>query len=236
MSWEKIIKRNCGCGKDVCETYGEVKKGKGERHFYIENGKPVQWTGETHKHPDGTLMSGKEHKEGVSKELFHFYDLDKKYLKHLSKETTALKGEKILEEDEPFEKLVGNQDRIDADADGKITGNDFKILGRRAKLKKGHDLLKRGKSFTRRKKIAEHNKPIQKLIQELEEEYEDAHSSLIAMTTSKTTQAIGYERQMAKVKELERVCTKIKARIKEQQKQLKALANENKSKGRGFTA
>ena len=25
MTWEKIIKRNCGCGKDPCETYGEVK-------------------------------------------------------------------------------------------------------------------------------------------------------------------------------------------------------------------
>jgi|14BtaG_2_1085337.scaffolds.fasta_scaffold00609_8 hypothetical protein len=26
MKWEKILKRNCGCGKDPCETYGEVKK------------------------------------------------------------------------------------------------------------------------------------------------------------------------------------------------------------------
>ena len=68
-----------------------IHKGKGERHFYIENGKPVQWTGETHKHPDGTLMSGKEHKEGVSKKLFHFYELDKKHLKHLSKETTTIR-------------------------------------------------------------------------------------------------------------------------------------------------
>ena len=92
MKWEKIIKRHCGCGKDPCETYGEVKKGKGERHFYIEDGKPVQWIGETHKHPDGTLMSGKEHKEGVSKKLLHFYELDEKYLKHLSKETTAIKS------------------------------------------------------------------------------------------------------------------------------------------------
>ena len=91
MNWEKIIKRNCGCGEKVCKTYGEIQKGKGERHFYIENGKPVQWTGETHKHPDGTLMSGKEHKEGVSKKLFHFYELDEKHLKHLSKETTNIK-------------------------------------------------------------------------------------------------------------------------------------------------
>jgi len=145
-------------------------------------------------------------------------------------------SEKELGEDDPFEKLVGNQDRIDADADGKITGNDFKILGRKAKLKKGHDLLKRGKSFTRRKKIAEHNKPIQKLIQELEEEYEDAHSDLISWTTATVRDMYGPHKQMAKIKEAERVCTKIKDSIKEQQKKLKVLANENKSKGRGFTA
>tara|TARA_R110001592_G_scaffold66330_1_gene203489 strand:- start:520 stop:771 length:252 start_codon:yes stop_codon:yes gene_type:complete len=26
MTWEKVIKRNCGCGKDICEKYGEVVK------------------------------------------------------------------------------------------------------------------------------------------------------------------------------------------------------------------
>jgi len=26
MTWEDIIKRNCGCGKNPCETYGSVKK------------------------------------------------------------------------------------------------------------------------------------------------------------------------------------------------------------------
>lgn len=26
MSWERIIKRNCGCGKKVCEKYGEINK------------------------------------------------------------------------------------------------------------------------------------------------------------------------------------------------------------------
>lgn len=96
MNWEQIIKKNCGCGKDPCEKYGEVKKGKGERHFYIKNGKPVQWIGETHKHPDGTLMSGKEHKEGVSKKLLHFHELDKKHLMHLSKETTVIKWEEVI--------------------------------------------------------------------------------------------------------------------------------------------
>lgn len=69
----------------------ELRKGKGERHFYLENGKPVQWIGETHKHPDGTLMSGKEHKEGVSKKLYHFYELDEKALRHLSKDTTKIR-------------------------------------------------------------------------------------------------------------------------------------------------
>tara|TARA_R110001592_G_scaffold190404_3_gene436350 strand:- start:8761 stop:9036 length:276 start_codon:yes stop_codon:yes gene_type:complete len=90
MTWEKIIKRNCGCGKDVCETYGEIQKGKGQRHFYIKDGKPVQWTGDTHKHPDGTLMSGKEHKEGVSKKLFHIQELSKKHQEHLGKNTTNI--------------------------------------------------------------------------------------------------------------------------------------------------
>ena len=145
-------------------------------------------------------------------------------------------SEKKLDDSDPFEKLVGNQHEIDADADGKITGNDFKILGRKAKLKKGHDLLKRGKSFTRRKKIAEHNRPIQKLIQELEEEYEDVHSDLISWTTSTVRDLYGPHKQMAKIKELERECSKIKDRIKEQKKKLKVLPNENRSKGRGFTA
>tara|TARA_R100000988_G_scaffold78141_2_gene42017 strand:- start:10335 stop:10547 length:213 start_codon:yes stop_codon:yes gene_type:complete len=69
-------------------SWKEILKGKGERHFF-EDGK--QWTGETHKHPDGTLMSGKEHEEGVSKKLFHLYELSEKVLRHLSKETTEIK-------------------------------------------------------------------------------------------------------------------------------------------------
>tara|TARA_R100001594_G_scaffold44142_1_gene76450 strand:- start:38 stop:262 length:225 start_codon:yes stop_codon:yes gene_type:complete len=74
MNWEDIL-----------------RKGKGERHFYLENGNPVQWIGPTHKHPDGTLMTGKEHVEGESKELFHLYELNDKALRHLSKETTKVK-------------------------------------------------------------------------------------------------------------------------------------------------
>jgi len=80
MSWENILKKNCG-------MIGEVKKGKGERHFFKDG---TQYIGETHKHPDGTLMSGKEHVEGESKKLFHFYELDEGALKHLSKETTDI--------------------------------------------------------------------------------------------------------------------------------------------------
>ena len=87
MRWEKIIKRNCGCGKDPCETYGEVKKGMGERHFF-EDGK--QYVGETHKHPDGTLMNGSKHVEGKSKKLYHFHELSEKALRYLSKETTRI--------------------------------------------------------------------------------------------------------------------------------------------------
>lgn len=76
--------------KVLREGKKKLLKGKGERHFYIQNGKPVQWTGETHKHPDGTLMSGKEHKEGESKKLYHFYELKDSALRHLSKETTNI--------------------------------------------------------------------------------------------------------------------------------------------------
>ena len=92
MSWENVLKKNCGCGKDPCKTYGmvvEVKKGKGERHFF-EDGK--QYIGETHKHPDGTLMSGSKHVEGESKKLYHLYELDEKALKKLSQTSTIIKG------------------------------------------------------------------------------------------------------------------------------------------------
>jgi len=96
MTWEKVVKKKCGCGQDPCKTYGSVKKydiekGKGERHFYMENGKPKQYIGPTHKHPDGTLMSGEKHVEGESKVLRHFYELSEDALRHLSKDTTEIK-------------------------------------------------------------------------------------------------------------------------------------------------
>jgi len=37
---------------------------------------------------------------------------------------------KLDSEKEEFEKLIGNQKRIDADKDGEITGNDFKLLNK----------------------------------------------------------------------------------------------------------
>ena len=45
---------------------------------------------------------------------------------------------KLDSEKEEFEKkLIGNQKRIDADKDGKITGNDFEILSETKKAKAG---------------------------------------------------------------------------------------------------
>lgn len=62
-----------------------LKKGKGERHFYMDGDTPIEWTGPTHKHPDGTLMSGKEHIEGKSKKLLHLNELSKDALKKVGK-------------------------------------------------------------------------------------------------------------------------------------------------------
>jgi hypothetical protein len=147
---ERTVRRRTGKtsqGKVSHEEYMRFRKGEGERHFYIENGKPVQWTGETHKHPDGTLMSGTEHKEGVSKKLLHLHELDEKHLKHLSKETTVIKWKESIEkgcgcaecEEEMKKKLFGNQKIIAAKAPPKdeITGEDFKTLrGEKKKLMK----------------------------------------------------------------------------------------------------
>jgi len=112
MKWEQIIKRNCGCGKNPCEKYGEVKKGKGQRHFYLEGGKPVQWTGETHK-TDGTLMSGKEHKEGVSKKLLHIEELSEQQQKHLGKNITVIKNKKLSPKQKKIAELTPPEDKID---------------------------------------------------------------------------------------------------------------------------
>lgn len=141
MSWENVLKKNCGCGKDPCKTYGmivEVKKGKGERHFYLEGGKPVQWTGETHKHPDGTLMSGKEHVEGESKKLYHFYELSQEALKHLSKETTVIKAK--LHAD-TIRELKDNMNEVSNTL--MVIQNQFKKTPRTERNQEDHDAMGR---------------------------------------------------------------------------------------------
>ena len=89
MNWFDMLKAKTKAQKDLQNwTDEEVKKGKGERHFF-EDGK--QYIGETHTHPDETLMSGSKHVEGESKKLYHFNKLSEEALKHLSKETTVIK-------------------------------------------------------------------------------------------------------------------------------------------------
>lgn len=66
-------------------SWKNILKGKGERHFYMEEGKPIEWKGPTHKHPDGTLMSGEKHEEGKSKKLLHLNELSEEALKIVGK-------------------------------------------------------------------------------------------------------------------------------------------------------
>lgn len=127
MSWENVLKKNC-----------EVKKGKGERHFYLKDGKPVQWTGETHKHPDGTLMSGKEHVEGESKKLYHFYELSQEALKHLSKETTVIKAK--LSSD-AMRELKDNMNKVSDTL--MFIQNQFKKTPRTERNQEEHDAMGR---------------------------------------------------------------------------------------------
>jgi|TARA_R100000149_G_C5873193_1_gene136987 hypothetical protein len=47
-------------------------------------------------------------------------------------------NEKADKEKQIFEKLTGNQDRIDANKDGKISGEDFQLLRDRKKVKKAN--------------------------------------------------------------------------------------------------
>ena len=85
------------------------------------------------------------------------------------------------------------------------------------------NIVKRGKSWGQRQTNTKHNEPIQKLIDELEREYEDVHSSLTASTTSKMTTILGYDEQMKRILELQSVLSKIEKEIKEKQSQLKEL-------------
>jgi len=96
------------------------------------------------------------------------------------------------------------------------------------------NVIKRGQSFRRRKKIAEHNAPIQRLLSELEERYEDVHSELIASSTSTVRDLYGFDKQMKMVKELQDVVTEIKEEIEKQKSKLKTLpADKVKGEGKG---
>ena len=63
--------KNCGCGKTPCETYGNVNEMEGVPH-YTKDGK--EWTGPTHKMPDGSLMTQDPHNKD-SEKLYHKEDL-----------------------------------------------------------------------------------------------------------------------------------------------------------------
>ena len=96
------------------------------------------------------------------------------------------------------------------------------------------NVIKRGKSYRQRKLIERHNKPINRLLRELEEKYEEAHSELIASSTSTTRDIYGFDKQMEMVKELQDVLIKIKKEIEKQKSKLKTLpADEVKGKGKG---
>jgi len=66
-------------------NWKNILKGKGERHFYMDGDTPIEWKGPTHKHPDGTLMSGDKHEEGKSKKLLHLHELNEEALKKVGK-------------------------------------------------------------------------------------------------------------------------------------------------------
>ena len=93
-------------------------------------------------------------------------------------------------------------------------------------------IVKRGKSYSQRKKIAEHNKPIEKLIDELEEKYEDAHSSLISWTSATTADLYGHEKQMEKILGLQVILSKIEEDLLEQKDKIKTLPSD-RVKGTG---
>tara|TARA_S200002703_G_scaffold153473_1_gene155111 strand:+ start:681 stop:944 length:264 start_codon:yes stop_codon:yes gene_type:complete len=83
------------------------------------------------------------------------------------------------------------------------------------------DIIKRGKSYGRKKRVAEHNKPILDIIQELEKEAEDYGVELSTLGTSQQIERYGFEAQMEKVRELESIIRKLKDKIREQKDKLK---------------
>ena len=96
------------------------------------------------------------------------------------------------------------------------------------------NVIKRGKSYRKRQFIERHNKPINRLLSELEERYEDVHSELIASSTSTVRDLYGFDKQMKMVKELQDVLIEITKEIEEQKSKIKTLpADEAKGKGKG---
>ena len=70
-----------------------------------------------------------------------------------AKEKMHCGSEKADDEKEEFEKkLIGNQKRIDANKDGKITGEDFKLLNKR-ELKEGDTVVSHDECKDMEKKI-----------------------------------------------------------------------------------
>ena len=85
------------------------------------------------------------------------------------------------------------------------------------------NVIKRGRSFRQRKKIAEHNAPIQRRIDDLERQYKSAKSQLIATSTSKMTTYLGYDKQLKELMELQAIVSDLIERIEKERNKLKEL-------------
>jgi len=90
----------------------------------------------------------------------------------------------------------------------------------------------RGRSYSKRKKITAHNKPIKNLISKLKREFDDVHSELTVMALSDTRLLVGYEKQMEKINQLQDTLKELRQKIKEQESQLKELPSD-RIKGTG---
>ena len=100
--------KNCGCGKTPCETYGNVNEMEGVPH-YTKDGN--EWTGPTHKMPNGKLMTGDPHND-ESEELFHKEDLTEAKTQ-FAVEYRDAKG-KPKKKDEPIIKRFNSKSQAEA--------------------------------------------------------------------------------------------------------------------------
>jgi len=88
----------------------------------------------------------------------------------------------------------------------------------------------RGRSYSKRKKITAHNKPIKNLISKLKREFDDVHSELTAIAT---IGFIGdYGERMEKIDQLQNTLKELRQKIEEQESQLKELPSD-RIKGTG---